>query len=209
MYLIKCFIKVAVLGKYLLFNLERKFQKLFTDKSTSFNSKFVLKTPAIVKSFFTLKDKFPKMLLSGLVKCGGCNITNYDEKKRYFKVRICEYLGILHLTEKKVKIDNNKVTANQEHHLYCNYFPSFECFSILIRGSNHFQVNIMGSLLIARDKPVLNKADSWLLLELFWYFISGYRMMFYHIIWCPSIPLGINNCRLFSFKCFIASFSIL
>ena len=101
MYLIKCFIKVAVRGKYLLFNLERNFQKLFTNKSTSFNSKFVLKTPAIVKSFFTFKDKFPKMLLSGLVKCGGCNITNYDKKKRYFKVRICEHLGISYLTEKK------------------------------------------------------------------------------------------------------------
>ena len=39
----------------------------------------------------------------------------------------------------------------------------------------------MESLLTAPDKPVLNKADSSLNLELFWYNISGDHM-FYHII---------------------------
>ena len=29
----------------------------------------------------------------------------------YFEVQICEHLDISHLTEKKVKIDNNKLTA--------------------------------------------------------------------------------------------------
>ena len=48
-------------------------------------------------------------------KCGGCNATYYGKTKHYFKVRICEHLGISHLTEKKVKIDNNKLMAIQEH----------------------------------------------------------------------------------------------
>ena len=110
------------------------------------------------------------MLLWGLVyryKCGGYNATCYGKTKRHFKVRICEHLGISHLTEKKVKIDNNKLTAIQEHLLCCNYSPSFEDFSILTRESNDFKLKIMESLLIARDKPVLNKADSSLPLELF------------------------------------------
>ena len=110
------------------------------------------------------------MLLSGLVyqyKCGGCNATCYGKTKRHFKVRICEHLGISHLTEKKVKIDNNKLTAIQEHLLCCNYSPSFEDFSILTRESNDFKLKIMESLLIACDKPILNKADSSLPLELF------------------------------------------
>ena len=47
--------------------------------------------------------------------CGGCNATYYEKTKRHFKVRICEHLGILHLIERKVKIDNNKLTAIQEH----------------------------------------------------------------------------------------------
>ena len=110
------------------------------------------------------------MFLSGLVykcKCGGCNATCYGTTKRHFKVRICENLGILHPTGKKVKIDNNKLTAIQEHLLHCNYSPSFEEFSILTRKSNDFKLKIMESLLIARDKPILNKADSSLPLELF------------------------------------------
>ena len=98
---------------------------------------------------------------------GGCNATYYGKTKRHFKVNICEHLGIPHLTEKKVKIDNNKLTAIQEHLLCCNYSPSFEDFSILTRESNDFKLKIMESLLIARDKPILNKADSSLPLELF------------------------------------------
>ena len=38
---------------------------------------------------------------------------------------------------------------------------------ILIRESNDFKLKIMESLLIARDKPILNKVDSSLPLQLF------------------------------------------
>ena len=110
------------------------------------------------------------MLLSGLFyqyKCGGSNAIYYGKTKRHFKVRICEQLGISLLTEKKVKIDSNKLTAIQEHLLCCNYRPSFEHFSILTRKSNDFKLRIMESLRIARNKPILNKADSSLPLELF------------------------------------------
>ena len=105
-------------------------------------------------------------LLSGLVyqyKCGGCNATYYGKTKRHFK----EHLGISHLNEKKVKIDNNKPKAIQQHLLCCNYCPSFKDFSILTRQTNDFKLRIMDSLLIARDKPIHNKADSSLPLELF------------------------------------------
>ena len=110
------------------------------------------------------------MLLSGLVykfRCGGCKATYYGKTKRHFKDQIGEYLGISNLTRKKVKINNNKLTAIQEHFFCCNYTPSFEDFSILTRESNDFKPKIMESLLIARDKPILNKVDSSLPLELF------------------------------------------
>ena len=159
------FVKLPFLGST-SFQIRKKLQKLFTDKLTSCNLKIVFTSPVRVKSFFTFKDKLPKMLLSGLVyqyKCGGCNATYYGKTKRHFK----EHLGISHLTEKKVKIDNNKPTAIQEHLLCCNYCPSFEDFSILTRQNNDFKLRIMESLLIARVKTILNKADSSLPLELF------------------------------------------
>ena len=48
--------------------------------------------------------------------------------------------------------------------------------------SNVFKLEIMESLLIARDKLILKKADSTLLLKLFQDNISGFHMMFYHVI---------------------------
>ena len=72
-----------------------------------------------------------------------------------------------HISLKKVKNDNNKVTAIQEHLLCCNYFPSFEDFSNLTRESGDFKLKIMEILLIARDKPISNTADSSLPSELF------------------------------------------
>ena len=77
------------------------------------------------------------------------------------------YLRISHLTAKEVKIDNNKLTAIQEHLSCCNYSPSFEDFGILTREINDFKLKIMESLLIARDRFVVNTADFSLPLELF------------------------------------------
>ena len=85
------------------------------------------------------------MLLLGLVykyKCGGCNATYYGKTKGHLKVQICEHLGISHLAGKKVKIDNNKLTAIQEHLLCCNHSPSLVDFSILTRESNDFKLKI-------------------------------------------------------------------
>ena len=84
-----------------------------------------------------------------------------------FKAWIWEHLGISNLTGKKVKTNNNKLMVIQEHLLCCNYSPSFEQFSVLTRESNDFKLKIMESLLIACDKPVFNKPDFSLPLELF------------------------------------------
>ena len=113
-----------------------------------------------------------------------------------------------HLAGKKLKIDNNKLTAIPEHLLCCNYSPSFKGFSILTKECNDFKFKIMESLLIARDKPVLNKAYSSLPLELFWYNVSGYHMMFYHIVWCPFISSCVYSCILLYFQYYVTRFSV-
>ena len=73
------FAKLPFLGST-SFQIRKKLQELFSDKLTSCNLKIDFTSPVRVKSFFTFKDKLPKMLLSGLVyqcKCGGCNATYY------------------------------------------------------------------------------------------------------------------------------------
>ena len=49
-----------------LFQIRKKLQILFSDKFMSFNLKIFFTPPVRVKSFFTFKDKLPKILLSVL-----------------------------------------------------------------------------------------------------------------------------------------------
>ena len=63
--------------------------------------------------------------------------------------------------------------------LYKIYYIQNDQFTM---ESNVFKLEIMESLLIARDKLILKKADSTLLLKLFQDNISGFHMMFYHVI---------------------------
>ena len=82
----KRIVKLRFLGSN-LFQIQRKIQKLFSDKFTCYNLKTVFSSPVRYKSFFTFKDMLLKMLLSGLVykyKCGGCNGTYYGKIKCHF-----------------------------------------------------------------------------------------------------------------------------
>ena len=72
---------------------------------------------------------------------------------------MCEHLGILALTGKRVKGD--------EHLLFCNHAPDFEDFSTLTTTNNDFKATLMESLLINRDNSPLNKNKQSLPLQLF------------------------------------------
>ena len=54
------FVKLLFL-RSTLFQIRKKLQKLFSDKSTSCNVKIVFTSPLRVKSFFTFKDKLLKI----------------------------------------------------------------------------------------------------------------------------------------------------
>ena len=96
--------------------------------------------------------------MSGVVykyTCGRCNSTYYGETDRHLKVRSGEHIGISPLTFKKTK--PSKESAIRDHLLNCNNIPSFEEFTILTNGNNKFDLEIKESLLIKRDRPILNK----------------------------------------------------
>ena len=56
-------VKLPLLGST-SFQIQNKLQKIYTDKMTSCNLKVVLMSTVTVKSFFTVKDKLPNMILS-------------------------------------------------------------------------------------------------------------------------------------------------
>ena len=83
-----------------------------------------------------------------------CNATYYGQTQRHFFVRASEHLGITPLTGKFVKTP--KKSAIFDHMLLDGHKASFDNFSILLKENNAFKLQLKESLLISRDKPILN-----------------------------------------------------
>ena len=98
-------------------------------------------------------------------QCGRCNASYYGETDRHLKVRSGEHIVISPLTFKKVQLSAE--SSIRDHLLFCNHDPSFDDFSIMAQGTNNFLLEIKESLLINRDKPILNKSISYAPLFLF------------------------------------------
>ena len=110
----------------------------------------------------------PKKLWSGIVysfNCNSCNIIYYGKTKRHFYIRAAEHMGNSHLTNKRHK--NVKQSAISDHLLTCDCNINFDDFTILSKDSNNINLLIKESLLISRDKPILNKTVKSFPLELF------------------------------------------
>ena len=120
--------------------------------------KVIFKSPSKTVNHFHFKDVFPKKLCSDIVysfKCKSCNAIYYDKAKRHFSVRTAEHMGISHLTNKRLK--NVKQSAISDHVLTCDCDMNFNHFTILSKDSNNINLLIKESLIISRDKPILNK----------------------------------------------------
>ena len=111
-----------------------------------------------LSNVFPFKDRSPYHLMSCVVykfQCRRCNASYYGETGRHLKIRSGEHTGFFHLTFKKVKLSAESSIC--DHLLFCNHDPSFDDFTILIQGINKFLLQIKESLLIKRDKTILNK----------------------------------------------------
>ena len=77
-----------------------------------------------------------------------------------------EHLGISNLTRKRLK--NVKQYSKFDHLLQCNCVINFDDFSILDTDDcNKFKLLLRESLLIKRDKPILNRIIKSFPLEIF------------------------------------------
>ena len=94
-----------------------------------------------------------------------CNATYYGQSQRQFFVRASEHLGITHLTGEFVKTP--KKSAIFDHMLLDGHKARFGNFSILLKENNAFKLQLKESLLISRDKPILNRNIYSFPLELF------------------------------------------
>ena len=87
------------------------------------------------------------------ISCAGCNLCYYGLTERHFKVRAYDHLGLSIFTEKPIKgVD----TAMKSHCRENNHNITMESIKVIARDENSFHLRIKESLLIKRDKPVLN-----------------------------------------------------
>ena len=84
---------------------------------------------------------------------------------------MCEHSGILALTGKRVKNDEDSVI--KEYLLFC-----YHIHSILSTNNNDFKVTLMKSLLFKRDHPTLNKNKQSLPVEV----LGNKGTKFHHMI---------------------------
>ncbi len=115
------------------------------------------------------------MLLCVVYKfqCGHCHVSYYGQSARHLNVRISEHIGGSHLTgniladPKGSTVFNHLMGCMFVHVMKCTCGRNPEDFSVLTYGASEFQLKVKESLLISKDKPVLNKAVSSLPLRLF------------------------------------------
>ena len=118
----------------------------------------ICQSPRNWQTLFKFKDSLDKKIRTDLIyryTCSNCNVTYYGKTYRHFFTRAAEHTTIFNLTEKRVK--NMKEPAVPDHRLQCNCVISFHDFDVLASVTNNFRLLIEESLLIKRDKPVLNR----------------------------------------------------
>ena len=119
--------------------------------------RFVFQTKCKISNFFTFKDNSIILIFwhSFQISVWWLQYYLYGKAKHYFKVRMCEHLGISALTGKRVKDDDE--SAIKVHLLFCNLARDFEDFSILATNNNDLKLKLMENFLFNRNHPPLNK----------------------------------------------------
>ena len=166
------------LGTFSL-NLRKRFNKPVSKSLLQCNIKVICQSRNWLSSFFKFKDSIPLYLGSHLIykiQCSNCIVTYYGKTERHLKFRDGEHISTSPLTGKRV--NNNKKSSVKDYCLLSGHVCSFEDFTVLNYESHTFKRLIKESLLVTKDKPLLNKQVKSLKLELFW-FNSTYAILLY------------------------------
>ena len=132
------------------------------------NIKVVFQSKNRLNTSFKFEDSIPLYLCSHLIykfHCSNCNITYYGETERHIEVCAGEHISTSPLTGKR--IGSNKKSSVKDHCLLSGLVCSFDDFTVLNYESHKFKRFIKESLLVTKEKQLLNKQVKSLKLELF------------------------------------------
>ena len=163
----------------LLFEKRSCLQKCFKNYIPYCSLKVVCQSRSRISNLFNFKDVVNTKLSTHIVykfMCSCCNTIYYGHAQRHFFVRASEYLGITPLTSKFVK--TRKKSAIFDHTLLDGRKASFDNFSILLKESNWFKLQLKEYLLISRDKPILNKN----IYFFYWNYLIDYDIVAWYLL---------------------------
>ena len=130
--------------------------------------KIIVRSKCRFNTLFRFKDSLEKKIRSEIIyryTCSNCKVAYYGKTFRHFYARAGEHMGISNHTGKRLK--NVMQSAISDYLLLCNCAINFDDFDILAAESNKFKLLLRESLLIKRDKPILNRTIKSFPLELF------------------------------------------
>ena len=152
----------------LSFEIRSRLQKCLKNYIPYCSLKVVYQSKSRISNLFQFKDVVNTKLSSHIAykfMCSCCNATYYGQTQRHFFVRASEHQGVTPLTGKFVKTP--KKSDIFDHMLLDGHKASFDNFSILLKDNNAFKLQLKESLLLSRDKPILNRNIYSFPLELF------------------------------------------
>ena len=158
---------LSYLGKASL-DLRTKLRQTIERKLPFRKSKIIFRSKCRLNTLFHFKNPLEKKIHPRIIhryRCSNCNVTYYGKTCRHFYNRAAEPMGISNLTGKHPK--NVKQSAISDHLLQCDYTINFDNFDVLAAESNKFKLLLRESVLIKRDKPILNRTIKSFPLELF------------------------------------------
>ena len=150
------------------FQLRSKLVKSVQNKLRFCHLKVVFQSPYKLHTLFRFKGTLNKKFRCHLVycySCSSCNAIYYGKTQRHFFTRAAKHINISNLTSKHAK--NMKESAVSHHLLQRNRGFDFGHFDVLASDANSFRLLINESLLIKREKPVLNRTVQSFSLKLF------------------------------------------
>ena len=140
--------------------IKNRLNRFLRSEFPAFKLNFIIKSGRKIGLFFNFKDKIHSYIRSLVVykyTCSNCNVTYLGTTKRHFKVRMCEHLGISHITGKPRKYNAKQTTAVKEHIRDSGHKGKPDDFKIISNAVTNFELLIKESLLIQKHNPKLNK----------------------------------------------------
>ena len=159
------------LGKQSL-ELKSKMQKFIHRYFPQCKIRVVFKCKDRLKTFLKFKDRVPTNVRSHLLyqyTCNSCNAIYIGKTRRHYQVRVFEHLGISLRTHQKFTY-NSKCKNNSsilKHVNDKNCVGDFENFKIIGSATTDFHLLIKESLLINKNKPIINGGEKSVPLYLF------------------------------------------